>query len=418
MNTPVSIPADTAVTYSVTPRDPHAHLFDVCIQVRAPDPAGQVVSMPSWIPGSYLIRDFARHVVSIAAESAGVNVALKKLDKATWQAAVVSGELIIRAQIYANDTSVRGAYLDAEGGFLNASCLLPRVHGHDHERCVISIVPGDHEATVGWRLATSLKRLTGADFDYGAFEASGYDDLIDHPALMGPLTFTPFDAAGVEHVVALAGHHDADLDRLGRDLQALCAWHINFFGPPAPTKKYLFLVRLNGEGFGGLEHRASTALVCNRDDLPRHGEANPSAEYRRFLGLASHEYFHLWNIKRIRPAEFSPYRLDRESYTRQLWIFEGITSYYDDLALLRSDRITVVSYLELLGRLLTSVYRTGGRRRQTLEEASFDAWIKFYKPDENTSNSQISYYTKGAMVALALDSKSVFERRVVCPSIR
>jgi predicted metalloprotease with PDZ domain len=167
--------------------------------------------------------------------------------------------------------------------------------------------------------------------------------------------------------------------------------------------RYLFLVRLTGEGFGGLEHRASTALVCHRNALPRPGTAAAGKEYRHFLGLASHEYFHLWHVKRIRPAAFTPYALGGEAYTRQLWLFEGVTSYYDDLCLARAGLVSAESYLELLGRTLTAVYRSPGRRRQTLEEASFDAWIKFYRPDENSPNATVSYYAKGAMVALALD---------------
>jgi predicted metalloprotease with PDZ domain len=254
----------------------------------------------------------------------------------------------------------------------------------------------------GWQVATSLQRLSGTPYDFGAFEATGYQELIDHPVMMGELDIQEFEAANVAHVLAIAGRHDAELERLRRDLATLCAWHIDFFGRPAPMPRYVFLLRLMETGFGGLEHRASSALVSHRRNLPGPGKA-ADREYRRFLGLASHEYFHAWNVKRIKPAELDGCELDREVYTRQLWIFEGITSYYDDLALLRSGLITIPEYLESLGRTLTQVYRTAGRRRQTLEEASFDAWIKFYRPDENTPNAQVSYYSKGAMVALALD---------------
>jgi predicted metalloprotease with PDZ domain len=264
------------------------------------------------------------------------------------------------------------------------------------------VSPGEDGAR-DWRVATALTRLTGAAWEFGAFEAGSYEELIDHPVLMGPLTIAEFEAAGVPHAVALAGRHDADVARLTADLAKLCTWQIDFFGRPAPMDRYLFLVRLTGEGFGGLEHRASTALVCHRNDLPRAGAAGVSREYRGFLGLASHEYFHAWNVKRIRPAPLAESDLAGEAYTRQLWIFEGFTQYYDDLALVRSGLVTPESYLELLGRTLTTVYRSPGRRRQTLEEASFDAWIKFYRPDENAPNAQVSYYAKGAMVALTLD---------------
>ncbi len=402
--TETSLPfADAGVVYHLRPRAAGAHLLEVSCKIRDPDPAGQVVSLPAWIPGSYLIRDFARHVVTLEATCNGATVPLRKSDKSTWQAAPAEGELLLRAEIYANDLSVRGAHVDAAGAFINGASVFLRVHGRESERCVVNLSPGDDASMVAWQVATTLERLTGTTWEYGAFEAAGYDELIDHPVLMGALTVTEFEACGAPHAMVLAGRQEADMARLAADLGTLCAWQIRFFGEPAPFSRYLFLVRLTGEGFGGLEHRASSAFVCHRNDLPRPGQTKPDREYRRFLGLVSHEYFHAWNVKRIRPAEFTPYDLARETYTRQLWVFEGVTSYYDDIALLHSGLISVDAYLELLGRTLTSVYRAPGRRRQTLEEASFDAWIKFYRPDENSPNAQVSYYVKGAMVALALD---------------
>ena len=233
--------------------------------------------------------------------------------------------------------------------------------------------------------------------------ATSYDELIDRPVLMGELSIGRFEVAETEHIFAIAGRHDADLERLERDMQQACSFHADFFGTVLPMSRYVFLIIVMNEGYGGLEHGNSAALICNRDQLPRSGQTRIMSGYRDFLGLVSHEYFHLWNIKRIRPEPFLPYALDQEAYTRQLWVFEGITSYYDDLALLRSKLITLEAYLELLGRNLTGVYRSQGRRCQTLEESSFDAWIKFYKPDENSPNAVVSYYSKGAMVALALD---------------
>lgn len=399
--------ADVAVVYHLRPLSVGARLLEVQCRVQNPDAAGQVLSLPAWTPGSYLIRDFARHVVTIEASSGGQPVTLRKLDKSTWQAAPVSGELLVRAEIYAADGSVRGASLDARGGFVNGPSVFPRVHGRERELCVLYVSPGEEPGMASWQVATALRRRTGAEWEFGAFEARDYDELIDHPLLMGSaMTIVPFDVAGTPHAVVLAGRHEADLPRLAEDLTRLCRWQIGFFGAPAPMARYLFLVRLTGEGCGGLEHRASSALVCHRNDLPRpaqHGQTGISREYRNFLGLASHEYFHSWHVKRIRPAEFVDPDLNREVYSRQIWIFEGITSYYDDLALLRSGLYSPQLYLELVGRMLTSVYRTPGRRRQTLEESSYDAWIKFYRPDENSPNAQVSYYAKGAMLALALD---------------
>lgn len=400
-----SMPAvtDAPVTYHIRPLSTGTRTFEVSCRLRDPDPAGQTFSLPAWIPGSYLVRDFAKHIVAIDASCDGAPLALRKIDKSTWTTAPAEGEVVLRAEIYANDLSVRGAHLDGNGGFFNGSSVFLRPHGREDARCVVNVSPGEDSASAGWQVATTLTRATGAAWEFGAFEAQNYEELIDHPVLMGALSIAEFEAAGTPHAIAFAGRHDADLPRLTADLAKLCSAQIDFFGRPAPMSRYLFLVRLTGEGFGGLEHRDSTALVCHRNDLPRAGHAALTREYRGFLGLASHEYFHVWNVKRIRPAAFATSELAREAYTRQLWIFEGITSYYDDLLLMRSGLVSVEVYLELLGRTLTAVYRAPGRRRQTLEEASFDSWIKFYRPDENSPNAQVSYYAKGAMVALALD---------------
>jgi predicted metalloprotease with PDZ domain len=188
----------------------------------------------------------------------------------------------------------------------------------------------------------------------------------------------------VPHEVAISGRHDCDLARLTADLQRICEWQIRFFGEPAPMPHYLFLVTAVGDGYGGLEHRASTALLCARDDLPYAGMQGMPERYRTFLGLCSHEYFHTWNVKRIKPAAFTAYNLDAENYTTLLWAFEGFTSYYDDLALLRCGLIETKDWLELVAQTIDKVQRDPGRKRQTLAESSFDAWTKYYRPDENT----------------------------------
>lgn len=400
MNSSVS---QTTVVYHVRPRSLGAHLYEVTCHIEHPDPEGQVLRLPAWIPGSYLIRDYARHIVRIDATSDGERVGLRKLDKHSWHAAPVAGALLVTAVIYAADSSVRGARLDGNSGFFNGVCLFLQVSGQEQDSYVVHIDPPELPPDTVWQLATSLPRLTGAAGEFGAFHATGYADLIDHPVLMGRLTVIDFEAAGTPHALAMIGREDADLSRLQMDLARLCTWQIDFFGQPAPMRSYLFLLRAVAEGYGGLEHRASSALICRRDDLPWQGADDTDAGYRRFLGLASHEYFHAWLVKRIRPAEFVGADLSREAYTRQLWIFEGITSYYDEIALLRAGLITQEQYLELLGRSLTKLYRTSGRRHQTLEDASFDAWIKFYRPDENSPNTTVSYYLKGSLVALALD---------------
>lgn len=400
-------PANTPVVYHLRPLHPGKHLYEVTCRIEKPSPDGQVLSLPAWIPGSYLVRDYARHVVAFHAESGGEPVQARKIDKHTWRVTPVTGVLLVRITVYAADPSVRGAWLDEQQGFVNGVCVFLSVQGQEHTPSVVHIDPPDLPKSssqgAGWRLSTGLQRLTGGQGEFGAFKASSYTDLIDQPVLMGQLTTVEFMAAGVPHALVLAGLANPDRKRLQADLAQICSWHIDFFGLPAPMSRYVFLTRVATEGYGGLEHRNSAVLACRRDDLPQIGVAGNEAGYRKFLGLVSHEYFHAWHVKRIRPAEFVAADLGAEAYTRQLWIFEGITSYYDDLALRRSGLITVEQYLEILGKSLTRLYRTAGRRYQTLEEASFDAWIKFYRPDENSPNATVSYYLKGALVALALD---------------
>jgi predicted metalloprotease with PDZ domain len=391
------------IRYTIVPEQPEAHLYRVSCTVADPDPSGQEFALPAWIPGSYMIREFARHIVSLRAQSRGKPVAIGKLDKQTWRAQPAAGLLTVICEVYARDLSVRGAYLDTRQAFFNGACVFLRPRGHESAPCEVEILRPRGARYRNWTVATAMARSGAKLHGFGSYRASDYDELIDHPVAMGELALASFRAGGVPHDIAIAGRHDADTRRLQNDLRRLCEHHIRFFGRPAPMKRYLFLITALGEGYGGLEHRASTALLCSRDDLPREGEKQLSERYRTFLGLASHEYFHTWNVKRIKPAAFAPYDLDRENYTTLLWAFEGMTSYYDDLALVRCGLIEVKDYLELLGRSITTVLRSPGRMKQSLAEASFDAWIKYYRPDENSPNATVSYYAKGSLVALCLD---------------
>ena len=391
------------IRYSIFPSHPEAHLLEVSCTVADPDPAGQRFSLPAWIPGSYLIREFARHVVRIRAQSGRRALPIAKLDKNTWQVAPADGTVTVTCEIYAWDLSVRGAHLDNTHAFFNGASVFLKVEGREDHPCEVEILPPKGARYREWRVATAMRRKDAKPYGFGSYRADRYDELIDHPVEMGDFSLATFRAAGVPHDVVISGRHRADLERLCRDLKALCESQIRFFGDPAPMDRYVFLVTAVGEGYGGLEHRASTALLCSRDDLPQKGVSEVTNGYRTFLGLASHEYFHTWNVKRIRPAAFSPHDLNRENYTTLLWAFEGITSYYDDLMLVRSGLITRDAYLEILGQAITSVLRAPGRRKQTVEESSFDAWIKYYRPDENAPNAAVSYYVKGSLVALCLD---------------
>jgi predicted metalloprotease with PDZ domain len=391
------------IEYHISPFNPAAHLFRVTLTIREPDPLGQKLVLPAWIPGSYMIRDFARNIISISASSEGQVVELKKLDKHSWQGAPVSGPLVVCYEVYAWDLSVRGAHLDVTHGFFNGTSVFLRVTGQENRPVLVAVEAPPAEVATGWRVATSMPVRAVDDAGFGFYQACGYERLIDYPVEMGRLVELEFSAADIPHRIVLSGKIlNLDGNRLGRDLAAICAQHAAMFGE-LPVDAYLFLAMVTGDGYGGLEHLDSTALMCKRDDLPYPGMGNMTREYRNFLGLCSHEYFHLWNVKRIRPRILKEADLSEEVHTELLWAFEGITSYYDDLALLRSGCIDVDSYLELLATTVTRAMRGRGRMRQSVAESSFDTWTRFYKQDENAPNAIVSYYSKGALAALGLD---------------
>ena len=428
----MSLSQSPPIRYRIAAKHPAAHLFEVSVAVDNPAPDGQQFMMPVWIPGSYMIREFARNIVTIRAEAGGKPLGLKKIDKATWQCDPSVGPIALIYEVYAWDLSVRGAHLDETHGFFNGVSVFLTPIGHENAVCEIEILVPQGERYAEWRIATSLNqrpalaRVSGqkasetsvdagvspaspiSPKSFGHFTAASYDELIDHPVEMGTFTHATFDACGVTHHLAITGRHRADMPRLCADMKKICQAQIRLFEPAnarAPMAEYWFLIMAvgDGHGWGGLEHRASTALMCNRDDLPLAGQPKVTDGYRRFLGLASHEYFHTWNVKRVKPEAFTDYDLSRENYTCQLWFFEGFTSYYDDLILARTGLIEPVAYLELIAENIGRVMSRAGRLKQSVAESSFDAWVKYYRQDENSPNAIVSYYQKGAMVALALD---------------
>jgi predicted metalloprotease with PDZ domain len=389
--------------YHILPLDPKAHLFQVTLTLATAQ-GEQTFSLPAWLPGSYMIRDFARNIITINAfDGNDQAVALTQLDKQTWRADNSGPVLRLIYQVYAWDLSVRSAHLDSSHGFFNGSSVFLSVKGAEASPSTVTIAKPEDPALQGWQLATSLKRVSGDEFGFGDFIADNYQDLIDHPVEMGELTIGQFDACGVPHDVVLSGASRVNMPRLCQDLKAICEYQITLFGGKAPFARYVFMTRVLDNGFGGLEHKASTALMCSRKDLPQHLAAKVNKDYRTYLSLCSHEYFHSWNVKRILPEEFIPFDLSQESYTDQLWAYEGITSYFDDFITYRAGCIDQDSYLELLSNTMTRVYRGQGRFKQSLRDSSFNAWTKFYKQDENAANAIVSYYTKGALFALMLD---------------
>jgi len=393
------------IQYQITSQNPATHYFNVRIIIDRPDSAGQSLRLPNWIPGSYMIRDFSRHMLSMQANSAGEALVIKQIDKSNWQVEPCIGSLVIEYLVYAYDLSVRGAHLDHTHGYFNGTSVFLEVLGQGDKPCEVLIEQPPVDACQSWQLATTLSRKQGEAFEFGLFEAEDYDELIDHPVEMGRFQSIHFEACGVPHDIILTGRFRCDQARLAKDLTTICEHHIGFFGEPAPMAYYQFQVIVVGEGYGGLEHRASTSLMCSRDSLPQPGETEVTDAYRDFLGLCSHEYFHTWNVKRIKPAVYQPYDLQQEVYTELLWAFEGITSYYDDLALVRCGLIEPQAYLELLSQTITRVIRGKGATRQSAAESSFNTWTRFYKQDENAQNAIVSYYAKGCLIALCIDLK-------------
>jgi len=398
----------TALHYAVEVASLQAHLYRVSLTISAPA-AQQVVSLPVWIPGSYLVREFAKNLQRLQARQHGKSCGLKQQDKCTWTVDCEShAPLTLTYEVYALDNSVRTAWLDASRGFFNGTSLCLRVHGQEQSTHCLQVMPVAGQAA--WQVATGLQPVKVNKQGFGLYSAANYDELVDCPVEMGTFWRGEFSACGVPHQFVVAGALPSfDKARLMADTQKICETEIRFWHgiqgsvQNTPHKSYVFMLNAVDDDYGGLEHRNSTALSCGRRDLPRLGEAATSEGYTTLLGLISHEYFHTWNIKQLRPFELAQYDYAQENYTELLWFFEGFTSYYDDLLLRRAGVIDDATYFKLLNKTINQVMQTPGRQVQTVAQSSFDAWVKYYLQDENTPNATVSYYTKGALVALCLD---------------
>ena len=388
------------IHFRIDVADVATHRYRVTMTVPAPA-AETVVSLPVWIPGSYMVREFGRHLSRLQARQGKHERLPEQLDKTSWRLRCEGrAALVLSYEAYAFDTSVRTAFLDDSRGFFNPTSLCLRTHGREAEPQQVQI----GSLPKGWDVATGMAAVEGSRHLY---QSADYDELVDHPFELGTFWRGHFEAGGVPHEFVVAGAWPGfDGKRLLADTQRICAAQIAFWHGrrKPPFGRYVFMLNAVEDGYGGLEHRASTALIAKRADLPRQGMGSPVPEgYMTLLGLISHEYFHTWNVKRLKPAEFLHYDYTRENYTELLWFFEGFTSYYDDLMLVRAGLLDAPRYLKLLARTLNGVMATPGRKVQSVAEASFDAWVKYYRQDENTPNSTVSYYTKGSLVALLLD---------------
>ena len=423
-NAPPTVPP--TVHYRVEALNLHAHLFGVTLTVAAPA-AQQVLRLPVWIPGSYLVREFAKNLQNLRCQQGKKALAAQQTDKATWVVDCAPGQpLVVQYEVYAFDNSVRTAWLDATRGFFNGTSLCLLVEGQQSQHHALELVAT--ESIAHWSVATGASALKVNKQGFGTYACADYDTLVDCPFEMGPFWSGNFVACGIPHRFIVAGGPPSfDGDKLLADTQAICEAEIRFWHGdaiknnstvrksgegqgPTPFKEYVFMLNAVADGYGGLEHRNSTALICKRADLPRLPRTTlaPTIHkqpegYTTLLGLISHEYFHTWNVKRLRPAELATYDYTQENYTELLWFFEGFTSYYDDLLLRRAALIDNATYLKLIAKTINGVAQAPGRKVQSVAQASFDAWIKYYRQDENTANATISYYTKGSLVALCVD---------------
>lgn len=392
----------SVIQYRISASNPNAHIFTVTINIPAHSQTQLTLRLPSWLPGSYMIRDFAKNIVQLTALSNDDILDYQKLDKQTWQLDTNGQATQVTYQVYAFDLSVRTAFLDNQRGFFNGSSTFLEVVELTQFACDLEIVAPTK--TNNWKVATGLTRADDTSlYQFGHYHANNYQHLIDCPVELGDFDVIEFRVANIPHYLVFAGRHFGDLQRLKQDVSKLCQHHIDVFGE-VPFTEYWFITNLLADGFGGLEHKNSTVLVASRFDLPNPNRPKELTDnYKTFLSLCSHEYFHAWNVCRIKPVEFVPYDLSKEVHTNQLWAYEGITSYYDDFSLYRSGIINFKEYLALLSTTMSRVYRGQGELKQTVCESSFDTWTKFYKQGPDAVNNIVSYYTKGSLIALWLD---------------
>ena len=384
-----------SIAHRLSILDPKSHLchLETTVTSTEPLPDTLVVYMPVWTPGSYLLREYARHIEALAADPPA---RATKIRKNAWRIETRGAvRVVIRYRVYANELTVRTSHVDESHAFLAGAALFLCLE--EAEDLPISL---EIDAPREWRVATTLPAVENGGQGLRRFEARDFDTLVDCPIELGLHREERFDVLGKPHRYAIwpaSGVGDADARRLVRDTKAILEREAGLFDGGLPYPSYELLLHLSPRGRGGLEHRDSAALIAPPTSF------GSRDSYLDLLSLVAHECFHAWNVKRIRPAGLSPYRYQQECYTRHLWWFEGGTSYYDWRVLLLAQLCTVEEYLDHLASEIAYLDQTPGRLVHSLEEASFDAWIKLYRPDENSANSTVSYYRKGEVVCALLD---------------
>jgi len=371
--------------------NPSTHYFEVEMKLSGLKDKKTILKMASWTPGSYLIREYARNVEQLRVEDAsGKTVAFRKTAKNTWEIdSDARTELKVNYLLYANEMAVRNCYLDAEQAYLNGAAVFLYLKGAEQLPASLRIeTPAEFE-----KIVTALKPSGKSGKE---FLIENLDELIDSPILCGNPLMVEFTAGGVKHRAAFQGESNVNPERIKTDFSKIVEAEKALFNHH-PCSSYTFIVHHLPQGGGGLEHSHSTSLLASQNTYD-----NESA-YSGFLGLVAHEYFHLWNAKRLRPHPLGPFDYENENYTTMLWFVEGLTSYYDDFMLFRSGLTRRERFLDVVGSNLSRTESVPGMYVQSLAEASMDAWIKHYRPNENSSNSQADYYTKGAAIGTLLD---------------
>ncbi|MBW4683198.1 MAG: M61 family metallopeptidase [Microcoleus vaginatus WJT46-NPBG5] len=380
-----------AIHYQVAMPQPESHLFEVTLRVLNWHEPVLDLKMPVWTPGSYLVREYAKNLQNFGAQTADAQpLSWRKVKKNYWQIDTAGvSEIIVRYRLYANELTVRTNHLDSTHGYFNGAALFFYLPGFEQQPVSVTIVPPQPE----WRVSTSLSPVSGQP---NTFYAPDFDTLVDSPFEIGTHRLYHFEVLGKQHELVIWGQGNAKPKQLIPDIEKIIQVEAQMFGG-LPYNRYVFLVHLSAQGFGGLEHKDSCTLNYNRLGF------RAKDKYERFMQLVAHEFFHLWNVKRIRPKALEVFDYEGENYTPSLWFSEGTTSYYDLVIPLRAGIYDVNTYLENLSKEITRLQTIPGRQVQPASESSFDAWIKLYRPDANSGNSQISYYLKGEMVSLLLD---------------
>jgi predicted metalloprotease with PDZ domain len=399
------------IIFTVAMPRPHTHMLEVDIEVKrradTPAPREELLAMPVWTPGSYLIREYQRHLQDFnATDASGQRLEWEKTTKNTWRV-ITNGARNWHAiyRVYANELSVRTNELNSDHAFWTNAALLMYLEGHLNNPSVVRVLAPDV-----WKVATALPAVPGQKH---TFRAENFDVLYDSPFEVSNFKTVSFTVKGVPHRIVIDGEGNYDPERIRRDVQKIVETQVELMGGEIPYPDYTFLLHLRSNTGGGLEHANSAALgyprfgFINRPERSTSASPSPTtssqASYQGFLSLVSHEFYHLWNVKRLRPDALGPFDYNKENYTRLLWVAEGITDYYSDIALRRAGLISDRDFLESAARAFQTLQNTPGRLVQSIEESSFDTWIKFYRQDENSINSQVSYYDKGAIVGLLLD---------------